>query len=246
MRVAVAGATGAVGRHVVAVAERRGHQVVGLCRAAGVDLTSGEGLAERIEGAEAVVDVSGTRTQRRGRARELFGAVTDHLLDAGAAAGVGHHVALSIVGLDRIHTGYHAGKVHQEHLVSTGPLQWTILRATQCHELAEQALGFATVGPLSVVPRMRVRPVAAREVAEALVGLVESGPCGRAAELAGPAEHKLVDLARRVTRARGLGRRVVGIPLPGAAGRAMRTGALLPADGLRGVVTFEQWLAQDG
>lgn len=101
------------------------------------------------------------------------------------------------------------------------------------------------MGPVSLVSRMRVRPVAAREVAAALVCLVESGPSGCAADLAGPAEHELVDLVRRVVRARGLGRRVVGIPLPGAAGRAMRTGALLPsADGPQGVVTFEEWLAQ--
>jgi uncharacterized protein YbjT (DUF2867 family) len=120
---------------------------------------------------------------------------------------------------------------------------WTILRASQFHEFAEQALGFATVGPVSLVPRMVTQPVAAREVASALVDLVEAGPQGRVPDLAGPEVRELVELARSVNRSRELGRRVVRVPVPGAWGRGMRSGDLTPrGDGPRGTQTFEEWL----
>jgi uncharacterized protein YbjT (DUF2867 family) len=159
-------------------------------------------------------------------------------------AGVGHHVALSIVGIDDVDSGYYAGKRLQERVVAEGGVPWSVLRATQFHEFAEQALHFVTVGPFSLVPRMLSQPVAAREVAETLVELAVGGPVGHAPELAGPDQLQMVDLARRVSRARGLGRRVVPVRLPGAAGKAMRSGALIPTgDGPRGRVTFEEWLA---
>ena len=158
-------------------------------------------------------------------------------------AGVGHHVALSIVGVDRVGLGYYLGKREQERLVAAGPVPWTILRATQFHEFAEQVLGFITVGSLSLVPRMLSQPVAAAEVAEALVDLAAGPAVGRAPELAGPEKLQMVELARRVNRTRGLGRRVLSARVPGAAGRAMRKGALTPvADGPRGTQTFGRWL----
>ncbi|WP_028642876.1 SDR family oxidoreductase [Nocardioides sp. URHA0020] len=245
MRVAVAGGTGLVGRLVVDAARERGHDVVVLARSEGVDLTTGSGLAERLAGVDAVIDTTNQASQRRAQAEAFFGGVTRTLLAGGAAAGVGHHVVLSIVGIDDVDTGYYAGKRLQERVVAEGAVPWTVLRATQFHEFAEQVLGFARVGPFSVVPRMLTRPVAAREVAQALVELAAGAPVGRAPELAGPDRWQLVDLARRVSEARGLGRRVVPVRLPGAAGRAMRAGALTPSgDGPRGRVTFDEWLAE--
>jgi uncharacterized protein YbjT (DUF2867 family) len=247
VRLAVAGGTGVVGKLVVSVAEERGHDVMVLSRACGVDLTSVGDLAQRLEGVDAVVDVSGTRTQRRRAAREFFTGVTTTLLTAGEAAGVSHHVALSIVGIEGVDSGYYAAKLAQEQLVAGGSLPWTILRATQFHEFAAQALDFLRLGPLSLVPRMRTQPVAAREVAQALVGIVETGPAGRVPDLAGPQVHQLVDLTHRVNRERGHHRLVVGVPLPGRAGRAMGAGALLPApEGPRGHVTFDTWLGEHG
>jgi len=242
MQIAVAGATGTVGRHVVEVARARGHQVVELARARGVDLVTGSGLD--LAGVEAVVDVTSVGTQRQEQAEAFFGGVTRSLLAAERAAGVGHHVALSIIGIDDVPTGYYAGKRLQERLVAAAPLGWSILRAAQFHEFAEQALGFVRVGPFSLVPRMLSQPVAALEVAGALVDLVEAGPSGRVADLAGPERLAMVALARRVSRARGLGRRVVPVRLPGAAGRGMRDGSLCAAsDGPRGTITFDRWLA---
>ena len=240
----MAGGTGVVGRHVVEVARERGHAVVVLSRGEGVDLTTGAGLPGRLDDVGAVIDTSNRASQRRAGSEEFFGAVTRHLLAAERAAGVGHHVALSIVGIDDVDTGYYAGKRLQERLVAGGDVAWSILRATQFHEFAEQALGFARVGPFSLVPRMTSQPVAAREVGEALVGLAEAGPGGRVADLAGPEVHDMADLARRVARRRAGRRRVVPVRVPGAAGRAMRAGRLLPtSEGPRGTTTFDAWLA---
>ena len=245
MRVAVAGGTGVVGRHVVRRAEARGHHVVVLARSTGTDLIRGEGLSDALVGVDAVVDVVSTHTQKKAAARAFFGTVTANLLAAEAVAGVHHHVVLSIVGIDLVPSGYYAGKLLQEELTAAGAVPWSILRATQFHEFAEQALGFATVGPFSVVPRMITQPIAASEVAEALVDLVERGPQGRVPDLAGPEKRELLELSRAVNRERRLGRRLVGVRLPGAWGRGMRSGALTPAgDGPRGTRTFEEWLCR--
>lgn len=243
MRIAVAGATGVVGRHVVAVAVERGHHTVALARASGVDLTTGEGLAGLLDGADAVVDVTSVATQRRSAAEAFFGGVTRGLLAEERRAGVGHHVALSVVGIDEVPSGYYRGKLLQERALADGDQPWSVLRATQFHEFAEQCLHFVRVGRVSVVPRMTTRPVAAREVAEALVDLAEAGPRGRVPDLAGPEILPMHELARRVSRARGLGRVVVPVPLPGPAGRAMRDGSLVPSrEGPRGTTTFDAWL----
>ncbi|MEO9321990.1 SDR family oxidoreductase [Nocardioides sp. C4-1] len=245
MSIAVAGATGVVGRHVVEVAEARGHKVVPLARATGVDLTTGAGLAERLDGVQVVVDVTSNPSQKREEAEAFFGGVTTALLEAERAVGVGHHVALSIVGIDDVPSGYYAGKRRQEQLLADGDQPWSVLRATQFHEFAEQVLHFVRLGPFSVVPRMLSQPVAAREVAEALVDLAEAGPSGRVPDLAGPERLPMHDLARRVNRAQGLGRRVVAVPVPGRAGRGMRDGSLCASsEGPRGRTTFDAWLAQ--
>ncbi|MDN4175527.1 3-beta hydroxysteroid dehydrogenase [Nocardioides sp. SOB77] len=243
MRVAVAGGTGLVGTHVVHELRQRGCTPVVLSRGSGVDLLTGSGLGQALTGVDATIDVSNVVTMRRAAAVRFFGTATDNLLDAGRAAGVGHHVVLSIVGIDRVRFGYYDGKLRQEQLALAGPIPATVLRATQFHEFAGQLLD-RVPGPVAVLPRQRIRPVAAADVAAELVRLVQGEPCGLAAELAGPEEHQLVDLARRVVRVRGQRRPVVGVRLPGAGGRAMVSGGLLPAEDARhGATTFDDWLA---
>ena len=244
VRVAVAGGTGLVGRHVVAALRAAGQEPVVLARSVGVDLSSGAGLDEALAGVQVVVDVSGVTTTSRRTSVGFFTASTRQLLAAGERAGVRHHVALSIVGIDRVDLGYYAGKRAQEELVLTGPVPGTVLRATQFHEFAGQVLARSR-GPVAVVPRMRVQPVAACEVADALAALALAGPVGRAPELAGPQEHELVDLARQLLRVRHSRRTVLPVRLPGRVGRQMAQGALLPTGpGPRGSLSFAGWLAE--
>ena len=154
-RIAVAGGTGVVGRHVVEALAAAGCEPVVLARSTGVDLVSGAGLDAALTGARAVVDVSNVATQRRSASVGFFTAATSALLAAGARAGVRHHVVLSIVGVDRVDTGYYAGKRRQEELVLAGGVPATVLRATQFHEFADQVLAIAR-GPVAPVPSMRV------------------------------------------------------------------------------------------
>ncbi|RYJ07338.1 MAG: SDR family oxidoreductase [Actinomycetales bacterium] len=243
MRIAVAGGTGMVGRHVVQVAQERGHDVLVLSRGEGVDLLTAEGLVDSLAGVEVVVDVTSVQTQRTEESEAFFGTVTRHLLAAGAEAGVTHHVVLSIVGVDAAPEGYYAGKVLQEQLVLDGPVPSTVLRATQFHEFAQQLHGSFAFGPVMVVPRMRSQPVAAREVAERLVDLAVGPPAGRTTDLGGPGTLRMVDMVRAYGRAVGDRRRVVAVPLPGRFGRAMRDGSLVAdQDADHGTQTFEQWL----
>lgn len=245
MRVVVAGGTGVVGRHVVEVAEARGHVVVVLSRASGHDLARGrEGLDVALAGADAVVDVTGCATTSTRRAVRFATEVTRRLLAAADRTGAGHHVVLSVVGIDDVDTGYYAGKLAQERMVATAPVPWTIQRSAQLHDFAEQALGFARLGPVSLVPRMLSRPVAARVVAERLVGHVEAGPAGRARDVVGPQDEVVADLSRRLLRARGSLRGVVEVALPGAYGRGLASGVLRggPDVEVRGP-SFDAWLA---
>ena len=246
MRIAVAGGTGVVGRHVVAAAGEVGHEAVVLARSHGVDLVTGQGLDAALAGVEAVIDASNVITTARRRSVAFFTAATEHLLAAGQRAGVGHHVVLSIVGIDRVDFGYYEGKRVQEQLALAGPVPASVLRATQFHEFAGQVLARSR-GPVALVPRMLTQPVAAREVATALVGLAAGPAGGFAPELAGPQIHQLIDLARQVAKVPGRRKVVAPVRLPGATGRAMASGGLLPAGpGPRGQQTFASWLAATG
>lgn len=243
MKIAVAGGTGTVGRHVVDVVRERGHHAVVLSRSTGVDLVAGAGLAEALARIDAVIDVSSTQTLSDAESRAFFGAVTRHLLDAEAAAGVGHHVALSIVGVDLAPYGYYAGKVLQEQLVEAGPVPWTILRAAQFHEFSSQLLQRMRFGPLVVVPRMQSQPVAAREVAERLVELAEGSPAGRVRDLAGPRVERMHDMVRRSAAIAGVRGLILEVPIPGAYGKAMRDGTMLARPGADiGRQSFDEWV----
>ncbi|OWA13911.1 3-beta hydroxysteroid dehydrogenase [Streptomyces sp. CS113] len=245
MRIAVAGGTGWMGKLIVEALRENGHGPVVLARSTGVDLTTGAGLAKALDGVDTVVDVSNVVTTSRARSVAFFEAATTHLLRAEEAAGVGHHLVLSIVGCDRVAMGYYLGKLRQEELVRRGRVPYTVLRATQWHEFAAQTL--ARGGPLVIAPRMRCQPIAAAEVAAHLTELVEGDPRGLAPELAGPEVHEMVDMVRRLQRARGGRRPVLPVKLPGSVGRAMTTTGLLPQDpGPRGRVTFDEWVAARG
>lgn len=244
MRIAVAGGTGLVGRVVTAEVGRRGHVPVVLSRGRGVDLTTGRGLEAALADVERLIDVSNETTTSRRTSVRFFEAATQNLLAAGVRVGMRHHVALSIVGVDRVGLGYYAGKRRQEKLVLAGPVPASVLRATQFHEFAAQLLTRVGRAPVVPVPVMLTQPVAATEVAVALVDLVLGDPAGRAPDLAGPERLEMPDLVRRVLRARGSRRPVLPVRLPGPTGRAMAGGGLLPEGGDRGGERFDEWLRQ--
>jgi uncharacterized protein YbjT (DUF2867 family) len=245
MRIAVAGGTGLVGRYVVAELRAAGHDPVLLTRSAGADIITGAGLDAALGGATALIDVTNTTALSGRKSVAFFTAGTGNLLAAGRRAGVQHHVVLSIVGTGRpgMGSGYNAGKVAQEALVRDSGVPFSIMRATQFHQFIPQLLD-RIPGPVLVVPRMRIQPVAAGEVAAALAALAAGPPAGMAPEMAGPEPAELADLARQVAQARGSRRPVLRVGVPGAAGRAMADGGMLPAGpGLRGTQTFADWLA---
>jgi uncharacterized protein YbjT (DUF2867 family) len=242
MKIAIAGGTGVVGAHTVAAVRAAGHEPVVLARSAGVDIIAGTGLDAALDGVAAVIDVANVFATRAKPAVQFFETGTRNLIEAGKAHGVTHHVVLSIVGIDLVEYGYYAGKRAQEKTALDSGAPVSILRATQFHEFPGQVLDRAK-GPIAIMPRMRVQTVAASEVGEVLVALAVGTPVGRAPDLAGPQERQLTDLARLVLDKRGSKKALWKVTVPGAAGKAMRSGALIPADGTRGVISFDQWLA---
>jgi uncharacterized protein YbjT (DUF2867 family) len=243
MRIAVAGASGTVGRQVAGVAAARGHEVVGLSRSAGVDVVTTEGLDAAIAGSDVVIDVLNASSILRQPAVAFFSATTRNLLAAEARAGIGHHVALSIVGIDGVEAGYYAGKLAQERLVATAAVPWSLLRATQFHDFAALWLRQTRRGRLALVPAGLLRPVDAGEVAERLIAAAEAGPAGRLRDLTGPQDERLADMVRRLASAEGDPVRPVELRLPGAYWRALRSGVLRGHDDAdRGTVPFAEWL----
>lgn len=249
MKIAVAGGTGMVGSLLVTQLKMAGHEPVVLARTTGVDLMADpgspeSGLEHQLDGVEAVVDVTSVDTMSEKVATEFFTTTTRNLLDAEYAAGVRHHVLLSIVGIDQTPFGYYLGKVAQEAAVEDGKVPSTIVRATQFHEFAAQMIERSGYGPFVVVPKMRSAPIAAREVAASLVQIASGVPRGRVGDLRGPNEESVPRMVRRLLRQRGSHRPVITLPLPGKAGRAMRSGALIPQDpGTVGTQSYADWLA---
>lgn len=245
MKIAVAGGTGTVGRHVVEAVRAAGHAPLVLSRSTGTDLLTGEGLAASLHGVAVVVDVSATTTTSSTESVRFFGTVTRNLREAERLAGVRHHVALSIIGARKVNAGYHAGKAVQEEILNAEPSGWSLLRSTQFHEFATQLLDHGKLGPLQIVPTMRSQPVAAAEVAAELVEIALGDPRGQEPDIAGPQEENMANLVKRYLAATNRPGKVLQIALPGAWGRRMRDGSLLPGPGASlGIQTFDEWLAR--
>jgi uncharacterized protein YbjT (DUF2867 family) len=249
-KIAVAGATGRVGRHVVDVLEAGGHDVVAMSRSSGVDVITGDGLTEALAGVECVVDVATGPSPEQEAATAFFTTAARNLHEIGERAGVRRIVVVSIIGCDRFTGGYGAAKVAHEHAMLSGPIPVRILRAAQFHEFVAQLVEWGRQGEVSHVPRMRTQLVAAGTVAHALADLAtrpESAPASSGArilEIAGPREESLVDMATLLAARRGDPVRIEGVSDPADPDRDLyETGALLPGpDATLAGPTFEEWL----
>jgi uncharacterized protein YbjT (DUF2867 family) len=242
MRIAIVGGNGTLGRHVTAELARAGHEARVLSRSGEyrVDLSTGAGLTAALAGCDAVVDAS--NAQHNARAVLVDG--SRRLLAAAAEAGVAHHVCVSIVGCDQVAMGYYKVKTEQEEVVSTGPVPWTIVQATQFHELAASALAAAGKFRILPVPGLKLQTVAAAEVAQAIAGVAAGAPAHGRVRVAGPQVQTARELAmtwRRVTGRRAV---LVPVPVPGRIGRTLREGGLTTSEpDIRGTTTFADWLA---
>src|SRR5215217_4409195 len=254
-KIAVAGATGRVGRHVVDVLEAGGHDVVAMSRSGGVDVVTGDGLAEALAGVECVIDVASGPSPEQEAATEFFTAAARNLHEAGERAGVRRMVVVSIIGCDRFSAGYNAAKVAHERAMLSGPIPARVLRAAQFHEFVAQIVEWGRQGEVIYVPKMRTQLVAARTVAQALAELATGPESASAAgsrgtsipEIAGPREEIFVEVAKLLVARRGDPVRIEGVSGfygPAAPDRELyERGALLPGpEATLAGPTFKEWL----
>lgn len=231
MRIAVIGGTGLIGAKLVTQLRASGHDVVAAARATGVNSYTGESLEEAIEGAATVIDVSNSSYTDEAAAREFFYASTLNLLSYGAAAGVGHHVVLSVVGTDRLarsEGGYFQAKAAQERLVADSGRAYTIVHATQFFEFIRSIADAAMRGTAAHVADALIQPMAADDVAAAVAAAALGEPRRGMIEHAGPEVFELGELARRELRFRHDEREVVADPLATYFGAHLDRRELLP------------------
>jgi uncharacterized protein YbjT (DUF2867 family) len=245
-KIAVAGATGRVGRRTVDVLRERGHDVVPMSRSQGVDVITGDGLAAALDDVDCVIDAVAGPSPEQQAATTFFTTAAANLHQAGQRAGVSQMIVVSIIGADRFTAGYGPAKIAHETAHLSGPIPARVLRAAQFHELVGQLVDWGTRGDVADVPKMRTQLVAARAVAEVLAGLAtEQVPAGALfTEVAGPREESLVEMARLLAARRGYPPQIEGVSDPADPDRELNeNGALLPGPGaiLTGP-TFADWL----
>jgi uncharacterized protein YbjT (DUF2867 family) len=255
MRIAVAGATGRVGSRAVELLKASGHDVVPVSRSTGVDVVTGEGLAEALAGVECVIDVASGSSPDQEEARTFFAASARNLHEIGQQMGVQRMVEVSIIGVDKFTAGYGAAKYAHEKDMLAGPIPVRVLRASQFHEFVPQLIEWGTQGDVAYVRKMRIQSVASRSVAQALVDLATdpewaASPTTSEAplpEIAGPREENLAELAELFVARRGISLRIEGVTNPSDPDDGLyEDGSLLPSPHatLAGP-TFEEWLDSD-
>jgi len=247
MRVIVIGGTGHAGGAVVEALGARGHQAVPVSRSSGVDVVSGDGVTEALRGADVVVDTVNPDSMEYDPARDFFTAATANLLEAGREAGVGHHVTLSILGIDRVpDLGYYRAKLDQESAVAeqAGPVPYTIVRSAQFFDFVPTVVDAATEGDVARLSPTRLQPIALTDLGRLIAETAVGQPHGGTSEIAGPDPIGLDEMATRLFAARGRQVEVDSSPDHRPFfGAAVPADALLPGPDARlGETTFEQWL----
>ncbi|WP_165247327.1 SDR family oxidoreductase [Paludisphaera soli] len=247
MKIVVVGGSGLIGSKVVAGLRRLGHEVTAASPSSGVDAVTGEGLAEALAGARVVVDVANSPSFEDAAVLAFFEASGRNLAAAEAAAGVEHHVALSVVGTDRmLQSGYFRAKLAQEGSIKASGIPYTIVRATQFFEFvpAIAESGADAVDRTVRMPTALFQPIAATDVAAALVDVALAAPANGTIELAGPERLPFAEMVRRLLASKGDDRAVVADPDARYFGAAIDDRSLVPDDGsLVGPTRFDDWLA---
>jgi uncharacterized protein YbjT (DUF2867 family) len=245
LRIVVIGGTGLIGSKLVAKLRDNGHEVVAASPNSGVNTLTGEGLAGAVEGADVVVDVSNSPSVEDAAVLEFFETSTGNLLAAEAAAGVRHHVALSVVGTERLlESGYFRAKIAQENLIAGSGIPYSIVHATQFFEFVARIADDATDGYSVRLAPVLIQPMAADDVAAALGKVSVGSPANGIVEVAGPEQFRLDELIRRALREHQDPREVVADPEARYFGARLQERTLVPGDGARlAPTTFEEWLA---
>ncbi len=246
MKIVVIGGTGLIGSKLVTKLREAGHDPVSASPESGVDTYTGEGLAQALQGAQVVVDVSNAPAWDDAAVLDFFQTTSRNVLAAETTAGVSHHVALSVVGTDRLQdSGYFRGKLAQEEAIKAASVPYTILRATQFFEFIGRIADSSTEGDTVRLPPVLVQPEAADDVAAALVDVAVSAPVNGIVELAGPEAFPFDELARRVLSAKNDPRRVTTDDHARYFGAELDEHSLTPGDNPRIAPTrFEDWLSQ--
>ncbi|HEX5875741.1 MAG TPA: SDR family oxidoreductase [Pyrinomonadaceae bacterium] len=244
MKVVVIGGTGLIGSKVVTKLRERGYDIVAASPDSGVNTVTGEGLAEVLEDASVVVDVSNSRTFDDAEVMNFFQTSTRNLLTYEAAAGVGHHVALSVVGCDGLpDSGYFRAKVAQEKLIKESSIPYSIVRATQFFEFMKGIADAATEGNTVRLPSVGFQPIAADDVAKVVAKTAIGSPLNGMVEVAGPEQFRFDEMIRMRLSAGKDPRDVIVDPHARYFGAELSERSLVPNDGaLLAETRFEEWL----
>jgi uncharacterized protein YbjT (DUF2867 family) len=244
MKIVVIGGTGLIGSKLVKKLGERGNEAVAAAPSSGVNSITGEGLADALKGASVVVDVTNSPSWEDAAVLKFFETSTRNLLASGAAAGVGHFVALSVVGTERLlESGFFRAKLAQENLIKASSLPYTIVRATQFFEFVTKIADYSTEGNQVHLPPALIQPMAADDVASALGRIAANSPIKGSVEIGGPEQFHLDELARRTLAAFQDPREVISDPHARYYGVRVSERTLVPENDARlGATRFEDWL----
>jgi uncharacterized protein YbjT (DUF2867 family) len=244
MKIVVIGCSGLIGTKLVKNLRQHGHEVAAASPSSGVNAITGEGLAEALIGAQVVVDVTNSPSFEDKAVLEFFETSTRNLLSAESAAGVGHHVALSVVGTDRLPaSGYFRAKLAQEALIKASPIPYTIVRATQFFEFVSGIAHSATSGQTARLPSALVQPIHSNDVASVLADVAIAQRLNGTVELAGPEPFRIDEFVRRFLNAQEDPRTVITDDTALDFGTRLEERSLIPGDNpLIGSIRFEDWL----
>jgi uncharacterized protein YbjT (DUF2867 family) len=246
MKIVVIGGSGLIGSKLVGRLRQHDHEAVAASPRSGVNALTGEGLAEAFKGAQVVVDVANSPSFEDKAVLEFFETSSRNLLAAEAAAGVGHHVALSVVGTERLlESGYFRGKMAQENLIKASGIPYTIVRATQFFEFVGWIAQSGTVGQTVRLPPALIQPISSDDVAAAMAEVAVAAPVNGIVEVGGPEAMPLTDLVGRFLRATGDTRKVIADSSARYSGALLSERTLTPDDGARlGPMRYEDWLRE--